>query len=156
MSSVFRTRRAWIPSRPSPPAKRTCLPSVGGAGRHHGGSDDSGAKKPASSKKKQDPLPVEFKAQLKALEKRYEAVGQAMKSNEVGQVKAAFGAFRSSLKAVNGLLLSGHRRMMWDELEMLLGNDAVEGHRHIEQVKDARRVFKSLVGNMRRVRTAFL
>ena len=127
----------------------------GGGGMHHGGGGKSNAKKTASPKKASSPLPKEFKAQLKALEKNYEAIARAMKSDDLESAKAAFGAFGKRLKGVNGLMLTGHRRMMWNELAMLLGNDAVEGTRYLKRMGDARRVFGSLKKNMKRVRATF-
>ncbi|NIA20405.1 MAG: efflux RND transporter periplasmic adaptor subunit [Anaerolineaceae bacterium] len=126
----------------------------GGGGGHHGGG--GAKKKSASAKRPAAPLSAEFKAQLKTLDKSYRSVAKTMKSRNVKQIKAAFGSFGAGLKAVNGLLATGHRRMQWNELKMLLENDAVEGQQYIEDMRGASRVFESLTGNMKRVRKTFM
>jgi len=68
--------------------------------------------------------------------------------------REAFAALGRALDAVNGDLLSGHARMVWDELAMLLVNDAFEGSA-AEEPDDVMRVFSLLEGHMARLREQF-
>lgn len=101
-------------------------------------------------------LPSAFEARLKALVKSYQAVGDAMDSEGIEAIRAAFAVFGDRLDAVNGRSLAGERRMLWDELAMLLENNAVEGHRYVESLADAQAVYERLEKTMRRLRNAFL
>jgi len=95
-------------------------------------------------------LPAEFCDQIRELENAYGAVAEAIRQGELGQATAAFARVDQALQEVDESLLTGHSRMLWNELAMLLGNDAAEGS-DARQIEDADRVFLLLKGHMRRL-----
>jgi len=122
----------------------------GGGGHDHGGGGPKKATGDEHAGHKMA-LPSEFYNQIRDLEAAYERVAQAVASGDGRVVSGAFNQFGQTLNAVNGELLTGHPRMLWKELSMLLGNDAVEG-RDATQLAEVDRVFLLLKGRMRRVR----
>lgn len=124
----------------------------GGGGHDHGGGGGP-AKKSAGSEHAghQMALPSEFYNQIRTLEAAYENVAQAVEQGDVSKFSSSFREFGQALKAVDGLLLTGHARMLWKEFGMLLGNDAVEGS-DVTQLAEADRVFLLLKSHMRRMR----
>lgn len=122
----------------------------GGGGHDHGGGGPKKATGDEHAGHKMA-LPSEFYDQIRDLEAAYERVAQAVASGDGRVVPGAFNQFGQTLNAVNGELLTGHPRMLWKELSMLLGNDAVEG-RDATQLAEVDRVFLLLKGRMRRMR----
>lgn len=122
----------------------------GGGGHDHGGGSPKKAAGGEHAGHK-IALPSEFYDQIRELEAAYERVAQAVASGDGRVVPGAFNHFGQTLNAVNGDLLTGHPRMLWKELGMLLGNDAVEG-RDATQLAEVDRVFLLLKGRMRRMR----
>jgi Cu(I)/Ag(I) efflux system membrane fusion protein len=126
-------------------------PEGGGGGGHQHG--DGGKPSKAGQGKTMTPgnVPAEFHSQLQKLESAYEAIAKAVKLKDISLVRNEFQVFGEALSKVDGGLLSGHLRMLWNELSMLLNNDAVEG-RDVKKFTEIDRVFKVLTKNMRRVR----
>ncbi len=123
----------------------------GGAQHQHGGG------RPESAGPQADPtiqVPAHFRRQLGLISQSYEAVSEALRAEEFEQVKAAFEALGGSVAEVAADSLSGHARMMWKELSMLLANDAVEGAM-VEDLDDARRVLKVLARHLERLDEQF-
>lgn len=121
----------------------------GGGGHDHGGAV---AKKPGDEHAGHKmALPAEFSRQFRGLDTAYDQVAQAVQQRDVSAATDAFAQFGQTLNAVDGSSLTGHSRMLWKEMAMLLGNDAVEG-RDARQLAEADRVFLLLKGHMRRTR----
>jgi multidrug efflux pump subunit AcrA (membrane-fusion protein) len=96
-------------------------------------------------------LPTAFRQQVRDLYAKYQAFAPAVEEKDLGKIKAAFGEFGKALGAVDGELLVGKQRMLWKELAMLLGNDAVEGQ-DAKQLAEADRVYLLLKSHVRRLR----
>jgi Cu(I)/Ag(I) efflux system membrane fusion protein len=126
-------------------------PEGGGGGGHQHG--DGGKPSKAGQGKMMAPssVPAEFHSQLQKLESAYEAIAKAVKLEDLSLVRNEFQVFGEALSKIDGNLLSGHLRMLWGELSMLLNNDAVEG-RDVKKFTEVERVFKVLTKNMRRIR----
>jgi len=126
-------------------------PEGGGGGGHQHG--DGGKPSKAGQGKTMTPgsVPAEFHSQLQKLESAYEAIAKAVKLKDISLIRNEFLAFEKALSKIDGSLLSGHLRMLWNEFSMLLNNDAVEG-RDVKKFTEIDRVFKVLTKNMRRVR----
>jgi Cu(I)/Ag(I) efflux system membrane fusion protein len=136
-------------------AKPSMMTPEGGGG---GGHQHGGGKKPSKAGQEKTMVPVgvpaELHSQLQKLESAYEAIEKAVKLKDLSLVRSEFQVFGGALSNVDGGLLSGHLRMLWDELSMLLNNDTVEG-RDVIKFTEIDRVFKMLTKNMRRVRERF-
>ncbi len=129
-------------------------PEGGGGGGHQHGAGAKPAETGQEKTMAPGGVPAEFLSQLQKLESAYEAIAKVVKLNDINLFHEEFQVFGEILNKVDGSILSGHLRMLWDELSMLLNNDAVEG-RDVKTFRDANRVFKVLTKNMSRVREQF-
>ena len=122
----------------------------GGAGHDHGGD---GPKKADADEHAghEVTLPAEFQQDIRELHGVYQEVTEAVEMGDLGRITSAFERFDRSLSEVDGNQLTGHPRMVWKELSMLLGNDAVEGS-DVKQMDEADRVYLLLKRHMRRLR----
>ncbi len=100
------------------------------------------------------PLPASVAQQFRALEEAAAEVAWAVRREHVPHIRESFRQFGQALDQVEGERLTGHASMVWNELHMLLRNDAVEGGQ-IKRASDARRVLDSLARDLRRVREQF-
>jgi Cu(I)/Ag(I) efflux system membrane fusion protein len=128
-------------------------PEGGGTGGGHdhgggGGAKKAGAEEHAGHKAT---LPADFQQDVRSLYTAYEAVTGTVESANIERITAAFDQFGQTLSNVDGSQLTGHTRMVWKELSMLLGNDVVEG-REVKQMDEADRVYLLLKNDMRRLR----
>lgn len=125
----------------------------GGGGHNHGGagSGTKGGGAHAGHTTKKSALPIDFVEQIRTLSEAYERVVAATREQAPATVASAFRDFGQVLARVDGSALAGPPRAQWRELEMLLGNDAVEGS-GVVQTDDADRVFLLLKRHMRRLR----
>ena len=125
----------------------------GGADGHDHGDGGGPQQKLAGDEQAGDTmiLPRDFYDQIRDLELAYEQVAQAVEAGDVSGTNSAFMGFAQSLSSVDVSALTGHPRVLWKELDMLLGNDAAEGS-HASQLADADRVFLLLKQHMRRMR----
>jgi hypothetical protein len=125
----------------------------GGSGHDHG---SGGAKKMASAEHAghQQAPPDEFQQRIRELEIAYEEVTKAVGGADLREITTAFDQFDQTLSEVDGSTLTGHPRMVWKELSMLLRNDVVEG-RDVKQIDEADRVYLLLKRHMRRLRDQF-
>jgi len=125
----------------------------GGGGHDHGGG---GPKEPAADEHAghQQTLPADFKKGIRTLYDAYEQVTQAVEAAELDRITAALTEFGKALSEVDGSQLTGHPRMVWKELSMLLGNDAVEGA-DARRLDEADRVYLLLKSHMRRLREQY-
>jgi len=129
-------------------------PEGGGGGGHQHGDGGKPSKAGQGKTMATSSVPAEFHSQLQKLELAYETIAMAVKLEDLSVVRNEFQVFGEALSKVDGGLLSGHLRMLWDELSMLLNNDTVEG-RDVKKFTEIDRVFKGLTKNMRRVRERF-
>jgi multidrug efflux pump subunit AcrA (membrane-fusion protein) len=128
-------------------------PEGGGGGAHEhaghgGGAEEAGGREHTGHEMA---LPAEFRRQIRDLQVAYEDVAGAVNDADLVRIAAAFDKFGRALAAVDGNQLTGHPRMVWNELAMLLGNDVVEG-RDPKQLAEADRVYLLLKGRVRRIR----
>jgi len=129
-------------------------PEGGGGGGHQHGGGEKPSKTGQGKMMAPSSVPAEFHSQLQKLESAYEVIATAVKLEDLSLVRNEFQVFGGALSKVDGGLLSGHLRMQWDELSMLLNNDTVEG-RDVKKFTEIDRVFKVLTKNMRSVRERF-
>ncbi|MDR4496697.1 MAG: efflux RND transporter periplasmic adaptor subunit [Candidatus Scalindua sp.] len=129
-------------------------PEGGGGGGHHHGGGVKPSKAGQEETMAPSSVPAEFNSQLQELESAYEAISKAVELRNISLFREKFQVFGKALSKVDGTLLSGHLRMLWNELSMLLNNDAVEGL-DVKKLADADRLFKMVTKNMRRVRDQF-
>jgi len=127
-------------------------PEGGGGGGHRHGEEPQKATDPATPQKME--VPPLVRTQLLRVAKAHETISAAMKADELGQAKAAFEELGEAIDQVDGEHLSGHNRMMWNELSMLLENDAFEG-REATQLEEAEAVFALLERHAQRLREQF-
>ncbi|MDR4503297.1 MAG: efflux RND transporter periplasmic adaptor subunit [Candidatus Scalindua sp.] len=126
-------------------------PEGGGGGGHHHGGGEKPTKAGQGEMMTPSGIPAEFQTQLQTLKSAYREVAKTVKLKDLGLFREEMHAFGRDLSRVDGTLLSGHLRMLWEEFSMLLNNDVVEG-REVKEFTDAERVFKVLTNNMSRVR----
>lgn len=127
-------------------------PEGGGGGGHaHGGHGDSKPKGEKTAPAAPLKLPPDFIAQIKSLNAAYRAVNRAVESENLARVRREFGHLGDALQKISDKKLTGHGKMLWNELSMLLENDAVEGH-DVGELEDAKIVWKKLSRHMERVR----
>ncbi len=124
----------------------------GGGGHHHGG--EGGAKPTAGPDAGGMDLPVKVRQQLHQLTAASQEVAAAAKGRDLPQVREASSKLQELLAGIDANTLSGHAKMTWRELGMLLENDAYEGSEVIELI-DAQRVVQSLQGNIARLDKQF-
>ncbi len=141
-------------------AKPSMMTPEGGGGgsmMHHGGMKGSAGK--SKKKMKMTPgkvmkVPEAFHHQLQALMEAFGSVRKAVAAKDWPSAERAYASMAKALNAVNGDLLEGHSRMVWDELSMLLTNDLVvarEAKRPIAR-QDA---FQSLAQHLKRLMAKF-
>jgi len=99
-------------------------------------------------------LPHAFGQQLKALEAAYREVADAIRTDDIEEIHAAFNGLDTDLRRVKAERLTGRDTLVWKELAMLLGNDALEG-REVARPQDAYRVFNTTARHMRRMSEVF-
>ena len=99
-------------------------------------------------------MPPEVSEQLRRVDRAYRGVAAALKTEELTSVKEAYGWLSEAIGQVESDLLSGHPRMLWQELAMLLGNDAFEG-REAETLEVAKTVFLLLKQHVQRLQDGF-
>jgi Cu(I)/Ag(I) efflux system membrane fusion protein len=127
----------------------------GGGGHNHGNSGsrpkaESGAPAPMGME-----LPAEFMSQLHELIESGEQVTAILETKNLDEIKKSFADFLQSLNRVNAEGLIDHRKMLWKEYLMLLGNDSIEGSEAIN-IQLAVLVEASLRNNVRRMREQFM
>jgi Cu(I)/Ag(I) efflux system membrane fusion protein len=135
-------------------AKPSMMTPEGGGGS--GGHQHGGPQKPATGAgpKAMIQIPAPSREQLRAVLSTAEKVNQAFERKDLGQIRTAFAGLEKSVKAVDMTALEGHPHMLWMEMSMRLGNDAVEGH-NAKTLAEARRVFESLKTNASSLRAKF-
>lgn len=123
----------------------------GGGGHQHGDGDGKQAADTGERGADHVMLPPDFQGDVRDLYAAYEEITKAVDASDLGKITAAFDSFGKTLSEVDGGQLTGHPRMLWKELSMLLGNDAVEGQ-EVKQMDEADRVYLLFKNHMRRLR----
>ena len=96
----------------------------GGGGHDHGG----GAKKTAAGEPATTvDLPISVRQKLEQIGEAFKVVQAAAESDNREEVRSAWRNFGQLVQSIDGDSLTGHAKMVWKELSMLLVNDAVEG-----------------------------
>jgi len=125
----------------------------GGAGMHHHG-EASAPKGAAPEMSSTAMVPAKVLDQLRRIDGAAGAVSDAMEASDLAGAKEAYETLGEAVDQVDGNDLSGHPRMLWQELAMLLGNDAFEG-KEVEDLKEAKRVLSLLESHVRQLRRQF-
>lgn len=125
-------------------------PDVGGGTTGH---DHDHGKHQSDAPSSQAPpsLPHAFQTQLQKLDEAFVALTQAMQTKDVGRIRAALARFGESLARVDPSELPDHPKMLWQEFQMLLHNDVVEG-RNLQRLPEFERLFESMSQTTTRVR----
>jgi len=124
----------------------------GGGGMHHHGMASMKKAGPSSMGKMSVPEP--FAHQVKQLLAAYEQIADFVKQEDISRDRSAFSQFAAFLDRVDGSLLTGHASMVWNELAMLLHNDAVIGM-DARTRADLRDAFSSLKDHVERLHRQF-
>jgi len=99
-------------------------------------------------------VPAAFQHELHPVQAAYEQVLSAVRGGDLERTRAAFKGLSDAVDGVQAGLVSGHARAMWDELSMLLGNDAFEG-REAARFEEVEAVLPLLERHMARLREHF-
>ncbi|GIW80752.1 MAG: hypothetical protein KatS3mg105_2559 [Gemmatales bacterium] len=99
-------------------------------------------------------LPAGFLRQVLYLDDLHDRITQAFRSRDLKKVKRAFAQFKQAIADIEDHPLTGHPRMLWKELAMLLGNDAAEGE-FANDFEEADHAYLSLQKDLRRLKREF-
>lgn len=114
----------------------------GGGGHDHGG----GAKKATTGDAMQTvDLPISVRQKLQQIGEDFKVIQKATASGNRDEVRSAWKDFGRLVQSIQADNLTGHAKMTWKELSMLLVNDAVEG----QEVIDVAASQRLLVGTTR-------
>ncbi|MHC4787778.1 MAG: efflux RND transporter periplasmic adaptor subunit, partial [Planctomycetota bacterium] len=139
-------------------AKPSMMTPAGGGGAaahaHHAAEPEE---TPGAAQAREEPepaVPVPFREEMRRVLAAHDAVKAALRTEDLGRARSAFAGVGRAVEAADEALLSGHPRAMWEELAMLIGNDAFEGAGS-ESLEEARRAFESLEANAQRLAAQF-
>lgn len=99
-------------------------------------------------------LPALSKYQIEAVIVKAEAVKEAVDSEDIPEIRAAFAEFGQAINSVDMELLTGHPHMLWMEYLMRLSNDTIEGA-EAKTLKEAKAAAKSLTENVSSMKAKF-
>ncbi len=99
-------------------------------------------------------LPALSKYQIEAVVVKAEAVKDAVDSEDIAEIRAAFAELDQAINSVDMELLTGHPHMLWMEYHMRLGNDTIEGV-EAKTLKEAKAAAKSLMENLSSMKAKF-
>lgn len=125
----------------------------GGGGHNHGGETKKTSGTSASPSMQME-LPSDFRDKLHGLLLVGQEINGLTRSNKSTELRNAYKKFSTLLNQTNGESLRGHPAMLWKEIRMLLGNDAIEGKDAIGR-DEAIRVELSLQKNLTRMSKLF-
>ena len=128
-----------------------------GGGHDHGGPAGSAPESEAEGTQPGSKviIPADFLAQVQALHVAHQALQETVEGDEISQMRAAFDRLGQTLSEVDKELLAGHALMQWNELAMLLRNDAAEGSQ-VAETAQAQRIAQGTERTMQRVHQQFL
>jgi Cu(I)/Ag(I) efflux system membrane fusion protein len=102
----------------------------GGGGHNHGGGSTAaaqgGSEEHAGHATAAD-LPVSVRQKLTQIGEEFKAVKAATQGNNRDAIREAWRKLGQIVQSVDANNFTGHAKMVWQELSMLLANDAVEG-----------------------------
>jgi Cu(I)/Ag(I) efflux system membrane fusion protein len=99
-------------------------------------------------------LPAASRQPLNSVIAASDIVIDAVKDLDLSQIHLAFVELGKTIKQVDMKLFEGHSHMLWMEMSMRLGNDAVEGQQS-ETLQEAQRVVESLKTNISVLKSKF-
>lgn len=99
-------------------------------------------------------LPRLFLSQLRLLDASYQAVEEAVESQDLAATHLAFATFGKDVRLVDGSGLEGQAALAWKELSMLLANDAILGA-EADDLERLRAVHDEMSAHYARLREAF-
>lgn len=99
-------------------------------------------------------IPSSFKQQLTPILTAYDNLSMRMSSKQLGTIRSAFSNVRQAVKEVEADQLADHPQMVWNELQMLLGNEALVGSEALS-LKEAERVFAEMTHDLGKLRRQF-
>ena len=131
-------------------------PEGGGGGGHDhgGGSPESSGSDGQHSAHAGMQIPVKFKDALLGLKAAVKQLDDAMRTDDLEQIKTAHVGVATAFSTVPSDVLDGHAAMVWKELRMLISNDIFEGG-ELKQLGDAPRIYASLARNIQRLNEQF-
>ena len=128
--------------------------NIGSGGHDHGHGGMLPARGEASLPQSDMAVPESFKSGIQPGLDAFEQIQEAVKSERLPEIREGFSDLREILQendAALAGLLSGHPRMVWMELVMLIENDAVIGSQ-VETLQEAARTNEALNRHMGRLR----
>ena len=99
-------------------------------------------------------LPRMFRDQLFEILDASKLVTTRLEEADLEKLRKAFVQLKTAIRAIDGKKLSGHMKMQWDELSMLLDNDAVIGS-DLKSLERADQLHLVLKRHIERLREAF-
>jgi len=134
----------------------------GGGGHQHGGSESKKSDEHAGhgdgSTAKASPmlqdLPISIRRRLVEINEAWQQIQAAIGKDDLKEVRRQFSLFGESIRGVDASLLEGHPKMLWDELSMLLNNDAIESQ-DITSISAAQQLAKDLSRDIQRLDEQF-
>ena len=121
-------------------------PEGGGGGGHDHGGHGGGAKQASAGHETQSvDLPVSVRQKLQQIGEAFKVLETAAKGDDREAIRSAWRNFGRLVQSLDADSLTGHSKMVWKELSMLLVNDAVEGL----EVVDAATARELLAGTTR-------
>jgi len=103
-------------------------PEGGGGGGHDHGGHGGGAKKTAGGPAMETvDLPVSVRRKLEEIGAAFKVIQAAAAGDNREEIRSAWRNFGRLVQSVDADSLTGHAKMVWKELSMLLVNDSVEG-----------------------------
>ena len=126
----------------------------GGGGHHHGGSSvkkGAGGSKGGSMKM---PLPRAFRDQVFEVLDASELIASRLEEADLEKLRDAYSQLKTAVRSVDAQTLADPMKKQWQELSMLLDNDAVEGS-ELKTLKQADQLNLLLKRHIQRVRKSF-
>lgn len=107
-------------------ARPSMMTPEGGGG---GGHDHGGGTKKASAGEDMETvdLPISVRRKLQQIGEAFKVIQSASEDDNRDEIRSAWRNFGQLVESIDADSLTGHAKMVWKELSMLLVNDAVEG-----------------------------
>lgn len=99
-------------------------------------------------------LPAPFLEGIKKIEEAHSLVKEAIAAGDIKQVSLAFGGFEKTVSEIDPSIVPENAKMIWNELLMLLKNDAIEG-KDAASVKEAEKLAEQASGRIEKLKGAF-
>ncbi|WP_161946164.1 efflux RND transporter periplasmic adaptor subunit [Desulfonatronum thiosulfatophilum] len=138
------------------PSMMTPEPGAGAAHDHDHGPIPDPREIPDDAPTTVMAVPSEFARQLPILDQAIHGIHAALDTADLDRIRAAFQNFGRRLEDVDAASLRGtHAALVWNELAMLLGNDAYLGG-EIRGLREAERVMHTLEEHHARLTAVFV